>query len=90
MRMKCIAEESIGLEHEADALIKMVADERVLILSTEEEAFLTQQNIDNDTYYDAKKSLLFDGETSLYNKLKVLDLGDDRCKLLFDFMIKRN
>lgn len=88
MRMKLVAEESVNLydvgEDERKAGVATVReDERILILSTDEEVALNRQGVGNDVYYDAKKAFLLGGLEALDTTLRSLGLDGEQQQALF-------
>lgn len=92
MRVKCTAMESArpqDVVEDTVTVVDIVEDERVLILSTEEEIFLNQHRIDHDMYYEARRSFLEGGESGLRDKLATLSLDNNQQEALVGFTVER-
>ncbi|AHL30124.1 uncharacterized protein Eint_070395 [Encephalitozoon intestinalis ATCC 50506] len=93
MRMKFVAEKSTSLQDVEDEKQANVAtlreNEKILILSVEEEIALNKQNIGNDVYYGAKRAFLSGGKKKLDEKLVSLGLDDEQQLIVSNLIMSK-
>ena len=91
MRTKLVAEEAVNLydvgdDERAAGIATVSEDERVLILSADEEAVLNVQGVANDAYYDAKRAFVLGGRGALDSRLRSFGLDDEQQRALFELI----